>query len=224
MNKYGMIMPVALLSMVIAACAPPPQPVAVVVPEAPQPVAVVVPEKPKTFVVVVPAKDGKVGAVVVTTTQGETLINRAYAAASVLKDGRTETSSLTEQDVQAMFHATLQVRPEPPLSFILYFLEGKDELTAESKQRLSDILAEIARRGSNVSEVTVVGHTDRVGKLEYNDRLSLQRAQKVAAGLVKIGVQTAALSVAGRGEREPLVPTNDEVAEPRNRRVEISIR
>jgi flagellar motor protein MotB len=30
--------------------------------------------------------------------------------------------------------------------------------------------------------------------------------------------------VAGRGEREPIVPTEDEVAEPRNRRVEITVR
>ena len=220
MNKFGMIMPVALLWLGINGCAPPPKPVAV--PPAPQPVAA--PEKPRTLVVVVPAKDGKVGTVAVTTPQGETLINTAYAAASVMKDGRTQTSSLTEQDVQTLFRETLQIRPEPPLSFTLYFLEGKDELTAESKGRLADILAEIARRGGKVSEITVVGHTDRVGKVEYNDRLSLQRAQKVAAGLVKIGVQTEAVSVAGRGEREPLVPTDDEVAEPRNRRVEISVR
>jgi len=41
---------------------------------------------------------------------------------------------------------------------------------------------------------------------------------------VKLGVPRARISVAGRGEREPEVPTADEVAEPRNRRVEINVR
>jgi len=41
---------------------------------------------------------------------------------------------------------------------------------------------------------------------------------------VKAGVAADRISVAGRGEREPLVPTADEVAEPRNRRVEINVR
>jgi outer membrane protein OmpA-like peptidoglycan-associated protein len=123
-----------------------------------------------------------------------------------------------------MFNDTLMIRPDPPLSFTLYFREGKDELTPESKQRLSDVLAEISRRSSNISEVTVVGHTDRVGSVEYNDRLSLQRSQKVTDDLVRIGIKMDIISVAGRGEREPLVPTEDEVAEPRNRRVEVSIR
>ena len=42
--------------------------------------------------------------------------------------------------------------------------------------------------------------------------------------LVKLGVAPGQIQVAGRGEREPLVATDDEVAEPRNRRVEISVR
>ena len=164
------------------------------------------------------------GTVAVTTPRGETLINKAYAAVRVEKDGPAESLSLTEQDVKAMFNDALAIRPDPPLSFTLYFLEGKDELTPESKQQLSDVLTEISRRSSDISEVTVVGHTDRVGKVEQNDRLSLQRAQKVVADLVQIGIRMDIISVAGRGEREPLVPTADEVAESRNRRVEVRIR
>jgi outer membrane protein OmpA-like peptidoglycan-associated protein len=178
----------------------------------------------KTLVVVVPEKGGKVGTVAITTPRGETLLNTAYAAIRVEKNGPTESLSLTEQDVKTMFHDALAVRPDPPLSFTLYFLEGKDELTPESKQQLSDVLTEISRRSIDISEVTVVGHTDRVGKVEQNDRLSLQRAQKVVADLVQIGIRMDIISVAGRGEREPLVPTADEVAESRNRRVEVRIR
>lgn len=202
MNKYLILLFVAAISIVAIGCT----------------------SHQKTLVVVVPEKDGRVGTVVVTTPCKETLINTAYTAVSIEKGGSVKTLSLTEQDVKTMFSDTITIRPDPPLSFTLYFIEGKDELTPESKQRLSDVLAEISRRSSNVSEVTVVGHTDRVGNVEYNDRLSLQRSQKVTDELVRIGIKMDIISVAGRGEREPLVPTEDEVAEPRNRRVEVSIR
>ena len=57
-----------------------------------------------------------------------------------------------------------------------------------------------------------------------NDALSAKRAQAVREQLAGEGVPVEKMEVAGRGEREPLVPTADEVDEPRNRRVEISIR
>ena len=141
----------------------------------------------KTLVVVVPEKGGKVGTVAVTTPRGETLINTAYAAVRLEKDGPSESLSLTEQDVKAMFNDALAIRPDPPLSFTLYFLEGKDELTPESKQLLSDILAEISRRSRDVSEVTVIGHTDRMGKVEQNDRLSFSERRKSSLNFCRSG-------------------------------------
>ena len=179
---------------------------------------------PKTLVVIAPNPEGKVGVLSLTTPRGETILNKAYAAAKADNDGDIETVTFDEQNVKTIFSDTLAARPEPPLSFILYFLDGKDELTAESKQRLGDIIKEIARRGSKISEMTVVGHTDLVGKMEFNDRLSLQRAKRVADELVNIGIDRDAIATAGRGKREPLIPTADEVPEARNRRVEVNIR
>jgi outer membrane protein OmpA-like peptidoglycan-associated protein len=74
------------------------------------------------------------------------------------------------------------------------------------------------------AEVTVIGHTDRVGSIESNDALSLQRAQTVRDLILQSGIQPITLEVAGRGEREPLVPTADDVPEAQNRRVEINLR
>jgi outer membrane protein OmpA-like peptidoglycan-associated protein len=72
--------------------------------------------------------------------------------------------------------------------------------------------------------VVVIGHTDRVGNLQYNDRLSLQRAERVRGELIRLGIPERRVRIAGRGEREPLVATDDEIPEPRNRRVEINVR
>jgi len=70
----------------------------------------------------------------------------------------------------------------------------------------------------------VAGHTDAVGTDQYNDALSLRRAERVSALLVARGIPSDRITAVGRGKRELLVPTPDGVAEPRNRRVEITVR
>jgi len=112
--------------------------------------------------------------------------------------------------------------PGRPASFVLYFVIGKDELTDESSAELQRVLAELKSRP--IPDVAVIGHTDSVGGTEANDALSLQRAERVKGFLAGIGIDPARIQVSGRGERELLVPTGDNVAEPRNRRVEINVR
>jgi outer membrane protein OmpA-like peptidoglycan-associated protein len=70
----------------------------------------------------------------------------------------------------------------------------------------------------------VIGHTDRVGNAEGNDKLSLTRAEGLRDLLIESGVPADKLEAVGRGERDPLVPTADDVDEPKNRRVEINVR
>lgn len=176
---------------------------------------------PRSMVVVVPEGGGRVGTVAVNPGTGETRLATPYAAARI--DGeRVETATLTEADVTRTFGAALAARPDRPVSFTLYFLEGRDDFAPESRGVVDAIFAEIARRKS--AEIVVIGHTDRVGSVEQNDALSRQRASRVRADLIARGVPANRISVAGRGEREPLIATGDEVAEPRNRRVEISVR
>jgi outer membrane protein OmpA-like peptidoglycan-associated protein len=115
-----------------------------------------------------------------------------------------------------------QAQPQRPISFLLYFLLDTDEYTPESKDAFEKVFAEIARR--KVAEIAVIGHTDRVGPLEYNDTLSLRRAERVRKDFTDRGIPDSAINVAGRGEREPIVVTADETSEPRNRRVEINVR
>jgi outer membrane protein OmpA-like peptidoglycan-associated protein len=106
--------------------------------------------------------------------------------------------------------------------FRLYFVSGTDELTDESRAELRKVLDELRQRP--IPDIAVIGHTDTVGELEANDVLSAQRAEKVKGFLVETGIAADRIQVSGRGEREPIVPTADNVDEPRNRRVEISVR
>jgi len=106
--------------------------------------------------------------------------------------------------------------------FTLYFVEGKDEFTEISKKDIDGLFAEIASRP--VPDVWVVGHTDKVGSDAANDVLSRQRAEVVRKALIARGIAPENIVTIGRGEREPIVPTADGDAEPRNRRVEILVR
>jgi outer membrane protein OmpA-like peptidoglycan-associated protein len=110
----------------------------------------------------------------------------------------------------------------PPQQFTLYFVEGKDEFTDESKRAFDSVFSEIAKRP--VPDVLVIGHTDKVGTDAFNDPLSRQRAEVVRRALLARGIGAENIVVIGRGKREPIVPTADGVAEARNRRVEILVR
>jgi outer membrane protein OmpA-like peptidoglycan-associated protein len=179
-------------------------------------------EPRRDWICLVPDADGGTGKLVVTTSLGETLLDRAYALADVYPQGKVEQRTVDASVVERRFASALAARPLPPVSFTVHFVAGKDQLTTEFLAQFSRIKAELAARPA--PEIVVIGHTDRVGAVEHNDRLSLQRAQSVGAALIAAGVAAAQIETAGRGEREPAVPTADEVHEPRNRRVEITIR
>jgi outer membrane protein OmpA-like peptidoglycan-associated protein len=172
--------------------------------------------------VLLPGKDGKTGALVVESEGQKQTLDKPYAAARVKNVGSVDGVTSSEAAVKQDFGPALAAQPKRPISFFLYFLADTDEFAPESKALVNQIFAEIARRPA--PEIAIIGHTDRVGAQAYNDALSLRRAERCRDELLKLGIPKVRITVAGRGEREPEVPTADEVAEPRNRRVEISVR
>lgn len=174
--------------------------------------------------VLVPGARDRPGELTVTHGGQEIVLGRPWEAVRITGPGpqQRETRVLSPDEVQRLFGPALAAQPARPVSFTLYFVLGTDELTPESRRVAETIFAEIARRPA--PEVVAIGHTDRVGTIEFNDRLSLQRAEVVRNELVRLGLSAERIRVEGRGEREPAVPTEDEVAEPRNRRVEIIVR
>jgi outer membrane protein OmpA-like peptidoglycan-associated protein len=173
-------------------------------------------------VVLLPEKDGRSTAVVVKQGTDEVVLDQPYAAARQTSRGAPKSFTANAQDVQALAGAALAAQPARPTRFVLYFIEGGDEFTEESKLMLPQILAEISQRP--VPDVLVVGHTDTKGSDQVNDALARQRAETVRASLIGRGIAPENIVAVGRGKRQLLKPTPDNVSEPLNRRVEIIVR
>ena len=202
----------------------PPEPPKVAAPELPPPPPP--PEPPKKTahdqVTILPKKDGSIGGVVVRQEGLAVLLDKAYATALIEGPGMVTESTYDADLAQQDFAQVLAALPGEPAKFVLYFLEAKDALTPESEEEIEKIFAELATRPA--PEILVIGHTDAVGAGQYNDKLSLQRAEHVRTELIQRGIAENSITVEGRGKREPLVTTADGVPEPKNRRVEINVR
>jgi outer membrane protein OmpA-like peptidoglycan-associated protein len=129
---------------------------------------------------------------------------------------------MDKEETLRLFGAALVALPPRPSLFILYFNEGSEQLTEESLRVVKTIMDDIS--GRTAAEVAVIGHTDSLADDAFNDRLALQRADRVKEELVRHGIPAESIAVSGRGKRELLIPTGDNVSEPRNRRVEINVR
>lgn len=173
-------------------------------------------------VVVLPSADGHVGSVVVTRGSERVVLDRAYLASRISSGGTQQTETLSGQSVLQEFRTTLAALPKRPISFVLFFISATDEMTDESKLELGKISAELRERAA--ADIVLIGHTDRIGTDAANDELSLTRAERVRTALVQQGLAVERIRTVGRGEREPVVQTADEVEEPRNRRVEVFVR
>jgi len=175
------------------------------------------------LVVVLPESDGHVGAVSVGAGPNETLLNKAYLAAQPRQGSNPAKAFTVDQArVNRIFGPALAALPTPPRTYRLYFKNDSTELTPESTPKFEQVFADIARRPA--PEIVVTGHTDTVGKVEDKDQLSLDRARAVSELFVQRGIPRTSITIAGRGDRELATPTGDQVPEPRNRRVEVTVR
>lgn len=171
----------------------------------------------------------------VTLLPGETGVGLGAVAVFDPKTG-AEQGSLTAANTQAalgakfaakaadpnLYAALTQALPPPVARFTLYFVENTTRLTPQSEPELKKVFAEVAKRAG--AEVQITGHTDTLGADYDNDTLSLKRAREIRDALIAQGLNPTISRAVGRGEREPLVPTPGNTAEPRNRRVEVIVR
>jgi peptidoglycan-associated lipoprotein len=192
----------------------------------PKRVAPKVPTAPPatTLIALLPdPESGVTGHARVTNEFGAANLATARAATQVKADGPPgAVTAVSEEDVTRLFGAALAALPPEPRHFTLYFKFESDALTDESSRKVPEILAAVKRLA--VPEVVVIGHTDTLGDPKANIALGLKRAISVKSVLADAGISTALIEVASHGEADLLVKTRDNRAEPRNRRVEISVR
>jgi len=204
------LLPGAACLLLLAACAgpkPPPPP----------------PTRPSLFVLLA-EPDGGVGQITVTNPSGSQVLTQSGQASAVrAADGAPGAAFvLDDAQIQQTFGRTLATLPPKPVHFILYFKGDSDDLTPESQALLPQCFRTV--RDRRPADISIVGHTDTVADREYNYKLGLRRANKVADLLAAQGVDRASLEVASHGKDDLLVPTGDHVREPLNRRVEIIVR
>ena len=178
------------------------------------------PPPPRSYVALLQDAKGGVGQVSVQGLRGEQKLTQASQA--TLLDGSGTSFVVSAEQLQKDFGAALAASPVLPEQFLLYFETGGAALTVDSQKLLLDVV-ERARVRQSV-DISVIGHSDTQGKPEANETLSLQRAQSIASRLTSLGIASTAITIESHGERNLLVPTPDETEEPRNRRVEVTLR
>jgi OOP family OmpA-OmpF porin len=177
---------------------------------------------PLSRVTLLPEPEGRATAVLVQGVSGAQVLDQPYAMAAVQRTGVVDRAQTTVDEVKQRHGALLALQPPGVQRFVLQFEPGTATLTPESQAQLPGIL--VQARALPGGELVVVGHTDRTGSPQANDVLSQQRAQSVRNLLIAQGFQPELIEAVGRGEREPVVPTEANVDEPRNRRAEIIVR
>lgn len=102
-----------------------------------------------------------------------------------------------------------------------FFDFDKSVLKPEGRAKLDDLTSKI--RDVNLEVIIAVGHTDSVGSVPYNQRLSIRRAEAVKAYLVSKGIERNRVYTEGKGKTQPVADNKSADGRAKNRRVEIEV-
>ena len=121
-------------------------------------------------------------------------------------------------------NCTISLEPKVVVKFLLknmFFATDKTNILPSSKPALQE-LYDFLNEHPGV-RIRIIGHTDNVGKEDYNQRLSEGRAASVKREMVKRGIAADRMETEGHGETDPIVPNDSDEHRQMNRRVEIEI-
>ncbi|MEO3429536.1 OmpA family protein [Pelagibius sp. CAU 1746] len=169
-------------------------------------------------------EDGSTGAITVRNEAGSRTVSEAGTVTQVAsaQAAPSEPEAISQEEIDKTWGATLQANPLKPRSFLIYFITGTDILTEQSRRQLPDILDSIKEYPA--PEVAIIGHTDTVGSAARNAQLARDRAAAIRDVLIGEGLDRNLIEVDSHGESNLLVATPNDTDEPRNRRVEVTVR
>lgn len=179
---------------------------------------------PKNYVVLLENPEGGAGEVTVSNSAGEQALDTAQSATTVNKADRAPSKPWTValEKLEEVFGAAFSMRPPSASHYTIYFESGSTEISAASADTVAAMMEDASNRPS--PDADVFGHADRVAQEQKNEILALVRAYTVRDLLVDAGVSAGRIRVDSYGESNPAIETPDEVPEPGNRRVEVTLR
>jgi len=102
-----------------------------------------------------------------------------------------------------------------------FFDFDKSALKPEGRAKLDDLIGKI--KGINLEVIIAVGHTDSIGSVKYNQKLSVKRSESVKAYLVSKGIEKNRVYTEGKGKSQPVADNKTSEGRAKNRRVEIEV-
>jgi OOP family OmpA-OmpF porin len=103
----------------------------------------------------------------------------------------------------------------------VFFDFDKAVLKPEGKAKLDDLVGKLKTTALEV--IIAIGHTDSIGSKEYNQKLSVRRAEAVKAHLVSKGIEPNRIYTEGKGLTQPIADNRTAAGRAKNRRVEIEV-
>ena len=119
--------------------------------------------------------------------------------------------------------------PPPPTPKLMVFeaaaLFGvnKADLSPAGKEKIKEYREQTRAELSSAKTVKITGHTDSSGASEYNQKLSVKRAEAVRDYLISLGADASKMEVSGMGETNPIADNKTAAGRAQNRRVEVEV-
>jgi len=177
----------------------------------------------QTKVILLADNNNNVGKVELKNEHGTSVITKAKEFVIMKQEAAPESPvKISQEKIEETFSEVIQAQPQPPAKFIIHFEQGTDILAKEDINIIDKTIKSIKKRKS--TDISIAGHSDRQGNDESNVKLSLKRANKILQLIIEKGIDKSYINMSSHGEGNPVIPTEDGVAEPLNRRVEIIVR
>jgi OOP family OmpA-OmpF porin len=100
---------------------------------------------------------------------------------------------------------------------------NKADLSPTGKEKIKEYREQARAELDSAKTIKITGHADSSGKAEYNQKLSVKRAEAVRDYLISLGSDASKMEVAGMGADKPIADNKTKEGRAKNRRVEVEV-